>query len=378
MKRYALLCAAVVAMALSSHAQGVASFSMPSARMSALGGPHAASVSGVDAIFENPAGFVAEETEFSFGAIVVNPAGPVFDMAGLMLSGGDLLTGAAGLFDDSGRLYFQADLLGPLSFAYAGKGLGFGLFNRTVATVNAASLFNVAYSASEEIMLAGGYAYRFALGDGHTIDLGIMPKSFIRASVGDVASLTDIMALVSDPGSLLASPLTMVSGVGFDAGVQWTYRRSLTVGFVAHDAYSPAMVTTYDSYEAFADSPSSGVSAYAVVPAVLSVGAAYDVPWPLLGRLGADLLVLVDYTDLLDLFSALPRNPILNVSFGAELTLLDILSLRAGVKDALPTAGFGIDLSVFTFSLAMYGEELGLEPGSRPVFNLLVAFEFKY
>ena len=117
MKRYAITCAAVVAMALSSHAQGVAPFSMPSARMSALGGPHAASVSGFDAIFENPAGFVSEETEFSFGAIVVNPTGPVFDIAGLMLSGGDLLTGAAGLFDDLGRLYFQADLLGPLSFA---------------------------------------------------------------------------------------------------------------------------------------------------------------------------------------------------------------------------------------------------------------------
>jgi len=346
--------------------------------MAALGGPHAASVSGVDAIFENPAGFISDETEFSASALVFNPAGPVFDIVSMLVSGGDPLADLTSLFDDNGRLYLQADILGPLAFGYAGKGLGFGLYNRTVTTLNAASLMSVAYSISEEFLLAGGYAYRFSFGERQTLDVGVMPKGFIRAAIEDTKSLSEVVDLASDPTALLGSPFTMTSGIGFDVGAIWTFDESLSFGLVARDAYSPAMVTSYADYGAFASDPGSGTSAYAVVPADLSLGLAYSPRFELLDRLGADLLVLFDYVDILDLFSVIPRNPILNVRVGFEATLLDILALRAGVKDALPTAGFGIDLEAFTFSLAMYGEELGLDPGSRPVFNLLVAFDFKY
>jgi len=361
-----------------AHAQTVEPFSLPSARMAAVGGPHAASVSGVDAIFENPAGFAAETAELSVSALVANASGPVFDIAGMLVGGSDIMAALPALFDAGGRLYMQADILGPLAFGYAGKGLGFGLFNRSVVTLNAASLLSVAYSVSEEIMLAGGYAYRFTLGERQVLDAGIMPKGFIRATVGQRASITEILAMVSDPTAVLGSPFSMTSGVGFDVGVRWSYDDVIALGLVCRDAYSPAMVTSYDNYTAFAESPSTGSSAYAVVPADLAFGVAYEAPFAILNALGADLVVLVDYVDILDLFSTVPRNPILNVRVGLELTLLDILSLRAGIKDALPTAGFGIDLSAFSFSLAMYGRELGIEPGARPVFNLLVAFDFRY
>lgn len=370
--------AAFALLPLAASAQTVEPFSLPSARMAALGGPHAASVSGVDAIFENPAGFISDETEFSAAALVINPAGPIFDIVGMMVSGGDPLADLTSLFDDNGRLYLQADVLGPVSFAYAGKGLGFGLFNRTVMTLNAASLMSVKYSVSEEFLLAGGYAYRFSFGERQTLDVGVMPKGFIRAAIADTKSLSEVVDLASDPGALLASPFTMTSGIGFDLGAIWTLDESLSFGLVARDAYSPAMVTSYADVGAFSSDPSTGTSAYAVVPADLSVGLAYSPSFQLLDRLGADLLVLFDYVDILDLFAVIPRNPILNVRVGFEATLLDILSLRAGIKDALPTAGFGIDLEAFTFSLAMYGEELGLDPGSRPVFNMLVALDFKY
>jgi hypothetical protein len=381
MKRCILLVAALTLPLLGAMAQStpaVKAFTLPSARMAALGGPHAASVRGVDSIFENPAGFAAERTEYYVSALVFNPSGPIFDIAGMLLGGGDMTSGLASLFDAGGRLYVEADLLGPLAFGYAGRGLGFGLFNTTTATVNAASLLSVSYSVSEDILLAGGYAYRFDLGPRQSLDVGIMPKGFLRASAGKRATLTDIMALVQDPASVLDSPLSMTSGVGFDVGLRWEYAGAIALGLVARDAYSPAMVTSYEDYAAFTDSPSSGVSTYAVVPADLSFGLAYDAPFPLLDRLGADLLFLVDYSDILDLFKPLPRNPILNVRLGVELTLLDILSLRVGVKDALPTAGFGVDLSAFTFSLAMYGQELGIEPGARPLYNLLVALDFRY
>jgi len=218
----------LVLLPLAASAQAVEPFSLPSARMAALGGPHAASVSGVDAIFENPAGFVTDDAEFSAASLVLNPSGPFFDIVGMMVSGGDPLADLTTLFDDNGRLYMQTDVLGPLAFGYVGKGLGFGLFNRTVMTLNAASLMSVQYSVSEEFLLAGGYAYRFSFGERQTLDVGMMPKGFIRAAIADTKSLSEVVDLASNPGDLLASPFMMTSGIGFDVGAIWTLDDSLS------------------------------------------------------------------------------------------------------------------------------------------------------
>ncbi|PKL07735.1 MAG: hypothetical protein CVV51_12590 [Spirochaetae bacterium HGW-Spirochaetae-7] len=162
MRRFVSVLAALALFPLGAAAQTkIAPFSLPSARMAALGGPHAAAASGLDAIFENPAGFVSEKTEFSAASLVLNPSGPIFDIVGMLVSGGDPLADLTALFDDNGRLYMQTDILGPLAFGYAGKGLGFGLFNRTLMTLDASSLLSVRYAVSEEFLLAGGYAYRF-------------------------------------------------------------------------------------------------------------------------------------------------------------------------------------------------------------------------
>ena len=385
MKKIGILCVAlsVGSMGLYAQVQTIEPFVLPSARMAALGGAHAASVNGLDAIFENPAGFVSEQTELGLAALVINPSGPIFDIAGLILGGSeDMLTMLPALFDANGRLYVQADMLGPLAFGYVGKGLGFGLFNRSVVSVNAASLLSVTYSVSEEFLLTGGYAYRFFIGSRQKIELGLMPKGFVRASIGETISLDGIMSLVADPASIMTgTPLTMTSGIGFDVGARWSIDDTLAVALVARDAYSPAMVTTYSSFDAFTANPQEamvGVSGYAVVPANLAFGVGYNAPFALLDLLGAELMVLVDYVDILDLLATIPRNPILNIGIGVELKLLDILALRAGIKDALPTAGFGIDLTALEFSLAMYGRELGMEPGARPVYNLLVALDFRY
>lgn len=381
MKRKILVGAALVLITASALAQTVKPFVVPSARMSALGGPHAAGSAGLDAIFENPAGFLVDKPQLGVSALVLNPSGPIFDIAGIITGGStDILAGLTGLLDANGRLFVQTDLLGPLSFGYVGKGLGFGLYNRTVLTINVASLLSTAYAVSEEFLLAGGYAYRIPIGQRQKLDLGIMPKGFIRASLGQTMSLQDVVDLMSAPGSLLTGqPYTMTSGVGFDIGARWSLDDSLAVGIVAHDAYSPSIVSTYTSFSTFAEDPTNKIaSVYAVVPATLSVGLAYDPRFALLDRFGARLSLMLDYVDILDLFAIVPRNPILNVTAGMELQLLDILSVRAGVKDALPTAGFGIDLSAFTFSLSMFGTELGIEPGARPTFNLLVALDFRY
>lgn len=352
----------------------------PSPRISALGGPHAASVQGVDALFENPAGFAVDGRIINIASLVPQVTGPVFDIANIVMNG-DFTADFPDLVGPTG-VYVQLDLAGPLSFSYVGSGLGFGLYNRTIATINAASILAASLTIQEDLLLAGGYAHRIRFGEGrHILDLGIMPKGFMRTYVSVEGPIDALMDVVEAPASLMDdSTLTMVSGIGFDVGARWSPSDSFALGLVLRDAYSPAIITEYSDLESFRQDPSAAKESteYDFVAPDLSIGLAYYAPFAVFRRLGIDLSVYLDYRDILNLMAAVPRNPILNVGLGAELILLDILSLRAGINDALLAAGFGLDLSFFTLSLAMYGRELGLDPGQRPAYNVVVALDFRY
>lgn len=352
----------------------------PSPRMAALGGPHAASAQGVDAIFENPAGFAVDGRVINISSLVSQVTGPVFDIANMLVSG-DVIGDFPSLVDSTG-LYVQMDAGGPLSFSYVGSGLGFGLYNRTVFTINAASVLDASLTVQEDLLLAGGYAHRFRLGEGrHIIDAGIMPKGFMRTFITRDGTIEDLLDLVDSPNLLMnGSAFTMISGIGFDAGLRWSPGDSFALGLVLRDAYSPAIITEYTNLGDFREDASAAkVSTdYSFVSPDLSLGVVYHAPFAAFQKLGIDLSVYLDYRDILDLLSTIPRNPILNTGLGAELILLDILSFRAGINDALLAAGFGLDLSYFTLSLAMYGSELGLDPGKRPVYNVVVALDFRY
>jgi hypothetical protein len=243
--------------------------------------------------------------------------------------------------------------------------------------VNVASVTSIGVTAQEDLMLTGGYALRFDLGKGNELSAGVSAKGFVR---GDVSKATDILGAVSlagNPLSVLDSPFTLATGIGLDAGLRWDWKGKLAAALVCHDIYSPAIVTQYSSTTAFIGSV-PGASSYDTVKRGLDAGFMWA---PSLGRLGQvldSLTLALDYRDILDLFNPVPRNPILNVGLGLETRVLDIVTLRAGISDALPSAGIGLDLSVFTINIAAYGAELGLDPGDRPYYNLLVDFDFKY
>ena len=74
----------------------------------------------------------------------------------------------------------------------------------------------------------------------------------------------------------------------------------------------------------------------------------------------------------------IPRHPLLNIGLGVEVTVLNALTLRAGIADALPALGFGLDLSFMTLDFAVYGRELGLDPGMQPVYAMSLGLLFRY
>jgi len=370
--------AALCLSALPARAQ-VEPFAPDFGRTLSLGGRHAAVADSFAALASNPACLVAVPREVSLGRLDLRASGPLFDIASALLDGGDLATAFVDLLADNDyKLYTGADVAGPIAFGYVGSGLGFGLFNRTRVSVNAASATSIGIEAGEDLLLAGGYAFRIALGGGHALDLGISAKGFARGEIAETLGVIDLVGTLEDPMALLDLPFTLTTGVGVDAGLRWNWDEVLAAALVCRDAYSPALVTTYDDATAFIEDPSAAhpTSTAVTLDPDLAFGLAFS---PRLGRLGIvldSILVALDYRDILDLFSPLPRNPILNVGLGVEVRALDILSFRVGVAETLLTTGLGLDFGAFGFDVSAFGSELGIEPGQRPVYNLRVGFDF--
>jgi len=352
----------------------------------AAGGTHAARASGIMALFENPAGFVDDNQEISISALTFNLSGPVLSMVDMTVAAvtvadpfSQIISGIPALLDDSGRLYAAIDLTGPLAFSYVGKGLGFGLYNRTYFNLNIASPFSATFALREELVLMGGYAYRFALPNKQNLDMGIMPKGFLRTELADTTTLLGLVSVLGDTAALASSvPFKITAGAGFDVGVRWNYDDTVGLGLVCRDAFSPASIRTYPGLAAYLADATSALPTAGLIPADLSFGTFYRPSMELLTRLGTDVVFLLDYHDIFNLFKPIPRNPILNVGAGVEVQIMEILKIQAAIKDALPVLGLSVDLSFMTVSFAMYGRELGLDPGQRPVYNLLLALEFVY
>jgi hypothetical protein len=374
------LCALMAA--FPSLASALDAFDFSSPREKSMGGRHVALADDFSVLLSNPAGLADVSRVFSAADLGVQAIGPVFDIANLFVGG---MPGTAAITDflaaKDYKLYAGAEITGPLAFGYTGGGLGFGLFNKSKLTVNVANVSSIGIKAVEDLLLSGGYAMRLDLGKGHELSAGVSAKGFVRGGISPTMGIVEALGLKDNPMALLAETFTISTGIGLDAGLRWAWNGRVAAGLACRDIYSPVIVSTYSSAAKFVADPTTakkGESTYETLKRSLDFGLMWA---PSLGRLGQviDSLVLVmDYKDILDLASPLPRNPILNLSLGFETRVLEIVTLRGGIDETLLSAGAGLDLGIFTLNIAAYGAELGLDPGDRPYYNLLMDFDFKY
>jgi hypothetical protein len=227
---------------------------------------------------------------------------------------------------------------------------------------------------SGEILLLGGYSFRFIDKPRHVLDGGFLAKGFYRGMVNMEASIFDAGDIISD---FMGNPYETHLGMGLDLGLRYTFMEDLAVGLVCFDAYSPALVTFYNSLSDYRDKSVSD-SSYATVRPRLNLGVSYRIHSGFLDRYISNLVVMLDYNDFLDLAALIPRNPILNIGLGAELRILQVLSLRLGISDALPAAGFGLELKYLRLDFAIHGKELGLDPGVHPTYAVDLGLLFRY
>jgi hypothetical protein len=377
LQKPALLIVFVCTLNLPCFGETIAPFVMPSARSGALGGTHAALADDFYSLFTNPAAFVGVKEQFSAGEITLSIYGPVFEVFDIFndLVGSDIESIDISQLVGPRGLGAGFDIGGPVSVGWIGRGLGFGLFNRTVTDMALRGTM-LRPTVSEEIMLVGGYSFRVLNNQSHILDLGFLGKGFFRGSVNMDVSLFELQDIVDDP---LANPFSTYLGVGFDLGLRYTFANAFSLALVCYDVYSPVLINTYNSVGDFFDKQDPiDARSYATVTRRLDLGLMYRIRSPFLHRYISSLAVMVDYQNFMDLFSLIPRNPVLNIGIGVELVLLNVLSLRAGIADALPALGFGLDLSFMKIDFSIRGKELGLEPGMQSTYGVDLGLLFRY
>lgn len=356
-----------------------------SARIDALGGRHAALADDISTLFSNPAGFRQAGPQLAVSELTVNLSGPVFSIADLLLR---VLGGASPttLLSDPDvqtlltSLHASAGLNGPLSFGYVGDGLGFGFFNSTDLTIETqGTLPTITTTMHENMKFVGGYAFAIPLPPSlqSTLDFGL---SLNVSAQGRVVSTQAISTLISsaDPAFLLTAPFDLFVGIGLDAGILYTWNKTISVGVVGRNLYAPVMKNAYAKLTDFG--VTSPTLSYGATPLDLSAGILYSPNLGVLERYITKLKIMLDYNDILD-FATHPvtaTNPVLHVGIGVEVVMLQILALRAGFNEGYFSAGLGLNLTFFSLNLTMFGSELSMEPGLRPVYNLLLGLEFRY
>jgi hypothetical protein len=206
-----------------------------------------------------------------------------------------------------------------------------------------------------------------------------MIKSFVEGGVELSESLLDLYSVIAsaNPGVLINQPFSLGLGAGLDAGIRYSWNGLISVGLVGRNIPTFTARNTYSSIVSLGQS--APVTGFGYVPVDLSAGLMFTPGLGFLDRYITHLKIFLDYSDILDfwLHPDTAANWVLHVGLGTELTILEILSLRGGFADGYFSAGLGMDLSFFRLDVAMFGQELSLEPGLRPAFNVLFGIAFK-
>jgi hypothetical protein len=309
-----------------SFAEDMAPLAMPSTRSLGMGGAHVAFTDDVYALFVNPAALHRTNQGSRFE---VSPAfvGPFFELIDII--GDDDLTGALGDFakDSGGKIPIGIDLRGPVSFAYVANGLGFGIWDRVNLDARVIGI-DMSASLLADVIANFGMSFGILSLGNHEVDAGFVVKPFLRVKAGmNVTALDAIGGGLDNIVEKFNVPL--IAGLGFDLGFMYRFHRDLSVGLTVDDIYTGGgrISTLYGKDD--------GVSSYRV-PTTLNVGIAYTFqPIPWLGHLA----LMADYRDVTSLFTAddyTKRNPILNLAFGTELSVLQFIKVRVGLNEMLP------------------------------------------
>lgn len=347
-----------------------------SARLEGSGGAYSAVESGFDTLSGNPAALAFVDREWSFARLACEVSGPLFDIPSVF-EADDMTTGILDLVRENNGVYIGANITGPLAFGKVDRNFGFGVFNRTITSVNVPAITKAKLLTGEELLFVGGYGLVLYEKGPQTVSGGLELKGFFQSFVSENDTAITVLNTFTD-FNVNSIPAVLSTGFGIDVGAIYRYDRTLSASLYCKDLYTPVFSTEYASYSDFLGGDPDSDTEYDRLTPNLTLGAAYEIPLPEGWTTISRWTVMFDWRDTLSVFRPVHRNVILNVAIGSEVKLLDVVYLRAGIRDAYLSAGLGLDLTAFRIDFAMYGTELGLEPGDRALLNIALSVAYQY
>ena len=257
-----------------------------------------------------------------------------------------------------------------------GPNYGWGLFNvsRLEMVWDRQTIYMLTPTLSEEFAFVGAYGFSLYRGDAARLDIGITAKAFVRMGyISRAVYLQEIKYLINSMPEL---PFEIQLGTGFDAGLRWTLFESLSLGLVLYDPFAPVLVTNYSKASKVAEQYMTAQGTVPITPRA-STGISWRILSPFLHYYFSDITLSVDYVGLLENMAENPRDPLLNISAGLEVRMLEVFSVRAGFFGMQPTGGIGIDFTFMNIDLAIYSKELGISPYSYPTMAMTIDISFR-
>ncbi|MDR1443940.1 MAG: hypothetical protein LBI94_03570 [Treponema sp.] len=395
MKKIVILAAVLLCLfsALFAEEKNMAPLGYGSTAGNALGGPHVAYTDNIYSLFVNPAALqwanesIISDLSFSvtgpFDKLLkkenkdsiknlLNAMGDDGNESAL----GDALSSLTNIMP-GGKLPVGAEIRGPLSFGYTANGFGLGLFMRTLvdARIIGTSIDANVYA---DITLPFGMSFNILRLKDHELSTGFVIKPYARVWASMEADALNFIG--GSPELPLDIPV--IAGAASDLGLMYRFKKDLVVGLTASDVYTFGLqVTKINIGE---NSASSSNVTYRV-PFGLNPGIAYTFRpssfWEVPGIFQSFYTaVMFDWTNFQRVFTwnnREHRNPLLDVGAGMEIGLFGFLKFRAGVHELLPSVGFGLEPSVFKLNFAIYGKELGSEPGVNSTLGADLSITFR-
>jgi hypothetical protein len=350
-------------------------FTVPSARNYGMGGPHAAYTDDINSLFINPGAFVTAN-QFSAAELSVGVQGDIFGLQDA-LSGGDDVSGSllSWVEKTEGKIPLGADIRGPLAFGKVGNGWGWGAFDRIYLDMRLVGS-TISVGLYGDLMGNVGYAFRVLNKGVHTVDVGAQGKAFGRYFIE--TGKIRILEMASGDIENLTKKTTpfLILGGGIDIGAQYRFLDNLTGALAVTDLFTLGYAAPM-SLPGIGSGSGTPDSYVAYVKPRINLGVSYKVFENSL----VTWVLMADYRDLINLFQQnkyQSTNGVLNLSIGTEVILWDLVSFRLGMNEMLPAVGIGIDAKVLKLDAAIYGKELGNEPGKLSTYGLELGILFRY
>lgn len=349
-------------------------------RSSGMGGSYLCDFNQPFVMLNNPSGMMFSGKQvflptlaFDFGLPPKAP-GVVFDL----VKGGedtDIVDTLVELLKGTNGIYIDGDIMLPLTFSRVAKNWGIGVYNNVFVRADLPSVSSMTTVAGADLFLVGGFSCPIIDEGIHKVSLGITTELLGRFGIyhqGPVTGLTSI-----DFSTL---PASMTLGLGFDIGATYNVWDILSVSAVWKDLYL-GMDKNLGAISSMSF-PDNGDWNKFLQAGDLTLGLGVQVPTGVLKKVLTSFAVYVDYANITKLFNQeqavfLPH-PLLDLSVGMEAVLFKAIALRFGMTGPYLAGGLGIDLGPFHMSLALYGKEKGLDPGSSPQIHGAFSLAFYY